>query len=139
MRSPRSHPRVAPSHDTAANAPQHTLDELFHIILHNEVCQATKWKERCTSNQRRPPFVGVGEVQMDMHERPVVLNKRACTYATSGPFVYNINSIQKLKSPKNWRSIQTSTLCAGLTNTNDVRIDTSRPHQLWTHEQARPK
>jgi hypothetical protein len=110
-----------------------------HIILYNKLYQAIKRQQRCTSNQRRPPSVWRGAIQMDMRTTPVVLNKRACTYSTSGPFVYNLYSIQKLKSPKNWRSIQISTLWAGLTNTNDMRIDDSRGHRLLTPGQARSK
>jgi len=67
------------------------------------------------------------------------LHAKPWTYSANTSFVYNTYSIQKLLSPKNWRSIQISTLWAGLTNRNDKPIDNSRPHRLWTHEHSRSK
>ena len=91
--------------------------------------------------QKKSTLCGWGTVRMDMRKRPVVLNKRVSTYSTSGTLVCNLYSIQKLKSPKNPRSIQISTLWAGLTNTNDMRIDNTRPHWHYglTHGRARNK
>jgi len=128
---------------TSANSSVPHTSDLYqpsrHIILYTKLYQATKRKERCARHKKGTPSVAWGAVQMDMHERPVLLNKRACTYSTSGPFVYTIHSIQNLKSPKNARSIQTSTLWAGLTDTNDVPMDTSKPQRLWTHAQSHSK
>ena len=61
------------------------------------------------------------------------------TYSTGGRFYTHEYGIQKLKSPENVRSMQISTLWAGLTDTNDMRIDNSRPHRLWTHAHSRSK
>jgi hypothetical protein len=66
-------------------------------------------------------------------------NKRTDIDFKSWWFQCNQYGIQKLKSPKNPRSIQTSTLWAGLTDTNDMPIDNSRPHRLWTHAHSRSK
>jgi hypothetical protein len=63
------------------------------------------------------------------------LHAKACTYSTSGPILYITYSIEKLESPTNGRSMQISTLWVGLTNTNDMRSDNSRPQQVWTSAQ----
>jgi len=67
------------------------------------------------------------------------LHAKACIHSINRSFQCSTYSIQNLRSPKTARSMQTTTLWAGFTNTSDMRIDNSRPHQLWTHAQARPK
>jgi hypothetical protein len=67
------------------------------------------------------------------------LHAKACTHSINRSFQCNTYSIQKLMNTKNRRSMQTTTLWASLTNTNDMRIDNTSAHQLWTQTRSRSK
>ena len=133
MRSPRSHPRIGPTQARHANAPAHRhLSELLHTTHRRSISAIstyhTAWytisrhkKARAVHQQQKrglPPWGGAS--RLDMRKRRVLLNTRARTYSTSGPFLYNLYTIQKLKSKKNPRSIQNATLWVGLTSSNDM-------------------
>jgi hypothetical protein len=67
------------------------------------------------------------------------LHAKACTDSTNGSILYGTYSIQKLKSPENGRSIQSTTFWIGVTNKDDMRMVNSKARRLWTETQARPR
>ena len=93
--------------------------ERFMCILwiqkNHEPIKVASWPPNTTSNIR-------GLRCTNTHTSYTVpsLHAKACTYSANRSFVYNIYSIQKLKSQKNPRSMQTSTLWPSLTKTNDM-------------------